>query len=197
MRRTADIIMSYAGKLMPVNRGEWAQAMRAELGHINRPFAALWFAVGCFQTALIAHLKTARWEPIGRAILCFHVAVWVFAKFYAGIKLSGASQDGAIEMSTFQSGLIGVAGFAYLSLAICLLRRKWIVAIGSGLVALALNTTHLMVSIFAGLASPHSVAHMDVLSLAIISEEYFIWTTVLIGGAAIWIWQTCCPKVQS
>ncbi len=190
MRYFVDIIMIYAQRLLPAAKQDWGKAMRAEITHINSPFAALIFALGCLKTAGLANLKATRWEPLGRALLCFHITVWVFAKFYGGVILSGASKTGKIEMSLLQSNMIGLAGFAYLGLALCVMLRKWIGVIACGLAALGLNTALLMSSIFSGPASLHSLESLDVLAFAIISEEYSIWTTILIGGAFIWLWQS-------
>lgn len=196
MRHLAEIIINYAQRLMPAARQDWAKAMHAEIAHIPSPFAALTFALGCLKTAGLTNLKAARWEPLGRAVLCFHITVWVAAKFYAGMMLSGASQKGEIEMSALETGIIGVAGFAYLGLALFMVSRKWVGALACGLAALGLNTTLLMSSIFSGLASPRSTEHLDILALAIICEEYFIWTTVLVGAAIIWLWQTRFKMAQ-
>jgi len=196
MRRAAKRLMTYAGKLMPTEQKEWVEAMQAELSHIASPARALGFAAGCFQTALMSHLKAAKWEPVGRALLCFHISVWVFAKFYGGVKLTGAMQAGSVNLSAFQINMIGLSGFTYLGVAMCLVYRKWIAAMLCGLAALGLNTLHLIAAIFSGPASPRTAEHIDVFSLMIISEEYFIWTTVLVGGAIMWIWQTYFRKAE-
>lgn len=197
MRHFIDIVMTYTQRLMPAARQDWAKAMRAEIGHISSPFVALAFALGCLRTAGLANLKAARWEPLGRAFLCFHITVWVGAKFFAGVILSAASQKGEIEMSALEAGIIGIAGFAYLGLALSIISRKWVGALACGLAALGLNTALLMSSIFSGLASPRTTEHLDILAFAIISEEYFIWSTVLVGGAIIWLWQTRYKEAQT
>lgn len=196
MRRLSSTLLTLAQRIMPASHQDWSQAMRAEAGQIKGRFERLNFAIGCLKAASLTHLRAARWEPLARAILCVHITAWVAAKLYIWVRLSNAAQEGRLDFSALQSGIMGMAGIAYLGVSLCIIRRKWIAAIGFGLAALGLNTLHLMATIFMGGPFGGPVDNLDILSLALISEEYFIWSTILVGGAGLWIWQTRFSKAR-
>lgn len=51
MNRIAFLVFRLAGKIMPCERGEWVEAMRAELPHMSARAALIW-STGCVITAI-------------------------------------------------------------------------------------------------------------------------------------------------
>lgn len=54
-----SLLLSFAVRRMPTERGEWGAAMLAELAQLQQPFARWRFALGCMRVALF--LTRQRW----------------------------------------------------------------------------------------------------------------------------------------
>lgn len=51
-RRTATAVLRWSALVLPINRRQWVEAMRAEIDAIHDDSAALEFALGCFWTSI-------------------------------------------------------------------------------------------------------------------------------------------------
>lgn len=70
--RLALRLLDHAARVMPPSRRAWAQAMRAELHHIDGPWAAAGFALGCVHASysqriadMMTLVRLARWTLAG------------------------------------------------------------------------------------------------------------------------------------
>jgi hypothetical protein len=77
-RRLARFLLRHLHRMLPTSRLDWAQAMRAELDHLEDREALRW-AIGCLVagskewigTLFAADLKISRWILIPEMLLCF------------------------------------------------------------------------------------------------------------------------------
>ena len=78
-RRLTLALMQCVGRILPPSRGDWANAMRAELDQLESDRDALTWAIGCLVAAsqeriitmLTGDLKISRWILVPEMLLCF------------------------------------------------------------------------------------------------------------------------------
>lgn len=78
-RRLAVALMRHLDLVLPTSRLEWAEAMRAELDHLESDRDALAWAIGCLVAGskerinimLTGNLRISRWILVSEMLLCF------------------------------------------------------------------------------------------------------------------------------
>ena len=78
-RRLAVALMRHLDLVLPTSRLEWAEAMRAELDHLESDRDALAWAIGCLVAGskerinimLTGNLRISRWILVPEMLLCF------------------------------------------------------------------------------------------------------------------------------
>jgi NADH:ubiquinone oxidoreductase subunit K len=121
-------------------------------------------------------------------VLCLFA--WAAAKFYIGV----AAPENWYEKtwSAWQIALIAAASIAYAGAGASLFLRRWLVFGFFIIAALFLNNAHFAMIASGSYLESHSEVPL-VFSLAVVGEEYFIWTLAVAGGLALWLW----PKISS
>ncbi|MEL7129634.1 MAG: hypothetical protein AAGK23_08805, partial [Pseudomonadota bacterium] len=148
---------------------EWALAMAAEIDAIGSDWHALGFAFGCWQIIWRIDGRPARWARFGLATL---ICGWAGAKAYLvwiTVPMAGPSTN--TDLPNWIPLWAGVAGVSYVLTGLCLLRRRFS-GVATGLCfALMLNAVaYLCILRDTAIASPWL--------LALIGEDYVIWTMI-------------------
>ena len=183
VRNIAQNIATWTTAIAPRGRRDWAAAMAAEINYIDDDFEALVFSIGCLETVM---MEQNHMSKIGSAIavaLGCAIGAWAVAKFYLLFILNGA------ETTVWPVHLwmnVSASGICYAGAAVSLFRKRAI-AFGAWLgLALVANTLNFLLTtsefIFAGGTGAADLTWR----LAIVSEEYFVWTAFL-GGAMLMI----------
>ncbi|MEO9617234.1 MAG: hypothetical protein ABJF89_07160 [Parasphingorhabdus sp.] len=182
--KMAEHILSVSSRIMPTSQKQWATAMHNEFHHIDGQQDALLFAIGCLFAAWRQKMNVERYEPILRWGIVTCLFGWAALKVY----LSSASPEAWQEYSWsgWQLALIGSASIAYLGAGIFLLLKKWPHTLAVLLFALVLNSAHFMM-IASTAYIETSIAVPMVFSLAVVSEEYFIWALAMTGSLFLWL----------
>jgi len=162
--------------------------MVAEVDHISSDLEALEYSIGCLSVVCKEYLIVNRFEPLFRWGLAFVILGWAGAKIYLGAALLENSENATSTVfpAWFLPGVWAAALF-YMGAAVSFLLKRHVAFIGFFLAALAVNSIQLMansIQMFVLPASPPNYPSLYV--LAIVGEEYFAWTAILLGAAAIW-----------
>ena len=181
VRRVAGGIVLRLLKAAPRAGGEdgaeWRLAMAAEVEAIEDDWAALWFAIGCWAAVLRVYGVLV----LARRGLAVCVAGWAGVKLYLAIWLMRITGDGRLDAEL--DWLVGCAVIAGLGYGVAglglLLGRVRLMAAGF-VCALLINGAIYGAAII-------TRAEPAFWLMALVGEDYFVWTFALLGlGAVIW-----------
>lgn len=180
-RRLADGLGRGVDRAMPAHRRAWADAMRIELAHIDDDGAALGFAVGALQAAIVQSLAEAttmlrlgRWGVAAAAAL-------MGAAVLRLLVLVGA--DGGAGLPAILAVVALVLGALHLAAAWTLARWRLAAFAASLSVVFAVLTLTAAALASAGTPPPH----LDWLR-ALMFEQFA--ATVFFAVAGVFFWRT-------
>lgn len=172
-RRVAKAVMRWSARLLPAERKQWVEALRAEIDAIENDSAALDFALGCFWMS--AKARFCRIELFIGA-LCIGIPTGLLALAALAAQLSG--RHGGAET---QVGMIFGSLFVIFGSGAGLFLAK-------GATALA-RFAGMLVPIYLGLLlflhSPHELASDKrgaAFFRALAIEGVAIWSMLLLGA---------------
>ena len=187
IRNLAHWLMAATFHAAPDTKDDWATAMATELDYIPSDFAALEFSIGCLFASLKENIRMQRYEPLLRWFLAICILFWAMAKGYLLIAVTGhdAQPTNFAAPNWFILATIG-SGIAYGSGAYFLFGKKFL-SFGVMLVcALIINSATLGINALQYGKTGFQGTDNLTFFLALISEDYFIWSAILLGIAGIW-----------
>ena len=186
-RKLANSVMMSAMRAGCPERREWTAAMATEFDYITSDWAALEFAIGCFSASFKETQFMQKYEPLMRWFLAVCITVWAMAQIY--LLMAFSTQENIAASSIIPNWfLISIAGaaLAYGGCAYFLFRKK-LIAFGIALAAaLFINSGTLAINAISYAQVDFQNTEHLVLYLALIGEDYFIWTLILMGILVIW-----------
>lgn len=170
-RRAANAVMRWSALLVPVERKQWVEAMRAEIDAIDNDGAALDFALGCLWTS--TRERVCRIELFASA-LDIGIPVGLLTLALLAVHLSGR-HGGADTQAGTVFGLLFVIFAA--GAALFLAKGAFALARFAGMLLPMYLVLLLFLHSSQGLATDKPVA---VLYWALAIEGIAIWSTLLL-----------------
>jgi len=188
IRKLMIKILIWLTQLSVKSNKEWTRAMRAEMNIIGDDKEAVAFGFGCIRTLGINYLKARRFEPLLRWSMVILVFSWAGAKAYLTYAIAG--KEGAGLPSWFIAPIIA-AGIIYLFLGISLWKRHHFAYSFFLVLALGVNALLFGLTQVQYLQSNPADSFNLTWHLAVISEEYFVWSAFFVGGFTVYCLGNC------
>jgi len=164
------------------NRIDWVRAMAAETNFIPSDLETLEFAFNCWFMITMETLKMKKFVPVIKLILAALTATWALGKLYllnALITQSGIESIG--QPPAWLIIILAIAALIYTGLAVTIFTNRYITF--STLLVAAIITNSILFSLtqFQFYLSNMESNIEFTWHLAIVSEEYFMWSAVTFG----------------
>ncbi len=155
----------------------WRLAMAVEVEAIEDDWAALWFAIGCWA----AVLRVYGAPVLARRGLAVCVAGWAGVKLYLAIWLMRITGDGRLDAELdWLAWCAVIAGLGYGAAGLGLLLGR-VRLMATGFVCALLINGAIYIAAIITRAEPAFWL------MALVGEDYFIWSFALLGlGALVW-----------